>query len=147
MTTDTYTRERQLTREIAPVVESRLGDVEVLAVELLAPHRFCVYVDRPTGVDLELCAQVTHLLDRYRAEWTIDVSSPGPKRPLRTARHFAAVIGRTVELRHLAGSGVQRARGVVARADDDAVLLDVAGVETPIPYEALVRANLIDEGR
>lgn len=147
MTTDTYTRERQLTREIAPVVESRLGNVEVVAVELLAPHRFCVYVDRPSGVDLELCEQVTRLLDGYRAQWTVDVSSPGPQRPLRTARHFAAAVGRKVQLRYLAGGGVQRARGVVVRADDDSVLLDVSGVETTIPYEALVRANLIDEGR
>lgn len=147
MTTDTYARERQLIREIAPVIESRLGNVEVLAVELLAPHRFCVYVDRPSGVDLELCEQVTRLLDGYRADWTVDVSSPGPQRPLRTARHFAAVVGRTIQLRYLAEGGVQRTRGVVVRADDDSVLLDVSGVETPIPYEALVRANLIDEGR
>jgi ribosome maturation factor RimP len=147
MTTDTYTRERELTREIAPVVESRLDGVEVLAVELLTPRRFCVYVDRPGGVDLELCERVTRLLESYRSDWTVDVSSPGPERPLRNARHFAAAAGRTVQLRRNTPGGVRRLRGVVLGADEDAVLLDVAGVETEIPYDEIVRANLIDEGR
>ena len=56
MAGDTYTKERELTEAIVPTVESALPDVEVLAVELLSPSRFCVYVDRPDGVvDFELC--------------------------------------------------------------------------------------------
>ena len=96
---DTYARERTLTREIAPAVEGSLPGVEVLAVELLSPSRFCVYVDRPGGVDLALCERVTRLLDEYRNDYTIDVSSPGPERPLRTAAHFGDVVGQRVRLR------------------------------------------------
>ena len=50
-------------------------------MELLSPARFCVYVDHPDGVDLALCERVTRLLDSYRTDWTVDVSSPGPERP------------------------------------------------------------------
>ena len=80
MATGTYERERELQAAITPLVESTLPDVEVLAVELLSPARFCVYVDSPDGVDFALCERVTRLLDAYRSDWTVDVSSPGPER-------------------------------------------------------------------
>jgi len=147
--TTTHTRERALQDEIAPAVERRLPEVEVLAVELLSPSRFCVYIDHPRGVDHRLCEQVTYLLDDYRSDFTIDVSSPGPERPLRKPAHFAAALGRRVAVR--TGSpvaGRNRLRGEVVEAADDAVTLEVAGEPAPlsIPYDAIVRANLIDEG-
>jgi ribosome maturation factor RimP len=147
MTTGTYDKERELTAAITPAVESTLPGVEVLAVELLSPSRFCVYLDRPGGVDLDLCERVTRLLDRYREHYTIDVSSPGPERPLRTERHFAEALGGRVQLRAAGPDGVVRLRGVVTGAGDRAVTLDVEGVEHEIPYEDIVRANLIEEGR
>ena len=59
--------------------------VDVLAVELLSPSRFCVYIDHPDGVDHALCARVTRVLDDYRSEYTIDVSSPGLGAPAAQA--------------------------------------------------------------
>ncbi len=147
MTTDIYAKEKTLTREIAPEVEQRLPGVEVLAVELLSPGRVCVYVDRPEGVDLALCERVTRVLDSYRGTYAIDVSSPGPERPLRTARHFRAAVGKTVQLKTTGADSVRRLRGDVLRADDHTVVIDAAGGECEIPYDAIVRANLIDEGR
>src|SRR3990170_714440 len=99
MTTTSYARERTLQDEIAPAVERSLPGVEVLAVELLSRRRFCVYVDHPDGVDHALCERVTRLLDTYRTDFTIDVSSPGPERPLRTHAHFAAAVGRRIAVR------------------------------------------------
>lgn len=147
--TSTYTRERTLQDEIAPTVERRVPGVEVLAVELLSPSRFCVYIDHPQGVDHALCERVTRVLDDYRANFTIDVSSPGPERPLRTARHFGSVVGRRVKVR-TDGEMVGRSRfsGEVVEAGDASVTLAAAGEQAPlrIPYDAIVRANLIDEG-
>jgi len=147
--TTTHTRERAIQDEIAPAIERRLPEVEVLAVELLSPSRFCVYIDRPGGVDHALCERVTHLLDGYRGDYTIDVSSPGPERPLRQPTHFAAAVGRRVAVRTDGKvAGRNRMRGEILEAGDDAVTLDVAGAPAPlsIPYGAIVRANLIDEG-
>jgi ribosome maturation factor RimP len=143
----TYTRERTLQDEIAPAVERGLPGVEVLAVELVSPSRFCVYVDHPNGVDHALCAQVTRLLDAYRSDFTIDVSSPGPERPLRKPKHFESAIGRRVAVRTdrpLAGR--DRFKGELHGADDGTVLLSLAGEPEPvrIPYDAIVRANIID---
>jgi ribosome maturation factor RimP len=144
---DIYTRERTLEREIAPTVERGLPGVEVLALELLSPSRFCVYVDHPDGVDHALCARVTGLLDRYRGDYTIDVSSPGLERPLRKPAHFRNAVGRTVSLRtaHEVG-GRTKFRGEVVDADERGVTLARGGEEPlAIPYDEIVRGNLIDE--
>jgi ribosome maturation factor RimP len=147
MTTTTFVRERTLQDKIAPAVERGVPGVEVLAVELLSPSRFCVYLDHPEGVDHELCARVTRLLDAYRSDYTIDVSSPGPERPLRKPGHFADAIGRKISVRtDRSIEGRNRFKGEVVEAADGAVTLATPAAEEPlrIPYEAIVRANLID---
>lgn len=146
MTATTFAKERTLQDEIAPAVESRVPGVEVLAVELLSPTRFCVYIDHEDGVDHALCERVTRVLDAYRSEYAIDVSSPGPERPLRKPAHFADAVGARVSIR-LDGGKKSRRRGVLVEAGDDSITL-VAGDagELRIPYDAIVRANLIDEG-
>jgi ribosome maturation factor RimP len=100
-------------------------------------------------VDHSLCARVTHLLDAYRADYTIDVSSPGPERPLRKPRHFAEAVGRRISVRtDREIEGRNRFKGKLLEAADGAVTLATPAAEEPlrIPYEAIVRANLIDEG-
>lgn len=143
-----YAKERTLQEEIAPAVERRLPGVEVLAVELLSPSRFCVYVDHPEGVDHALCERVTNVLTNYLENFTVEVSSPGPERPLRKPEHFASAIGRRVSLRTSDEvGGRKRFRGEVLAAGDEGVTLEVASSEPiNIPYEAIVRGNLIDEG-
>jgi ribosome maturation factor RimP len=147
MQTDTFTKEKELEREIVVTVEHGLPGVEVLAVELLSPSRFCVYVDRRDGVDLALCERVTHLLDHYRARYTVDVSSPGPERPLRKPDHFRNVTGKRVQLRTRDDAGSHRVRGELLGADERAITMAANGRELEIPYEVIVRANVIDDGR
>jgi ribosome maturation factor RimP len=143
---DVYTREKILEREIAPTIERSLPGVEVLALELVSPGRFCVYVDTPGGVDHALCERVTQLLDDYRVEYGIDVSSPGPHRPLRKRAHFQQVVGRRVSVRTRGGGKAAKARGEVVAAGERAVTIRTADEELTIPYDDIVRGNLIDEG-
>jgi ribosome maturation factor RimP len=142
----THDKEKQLTKEIAPRVEHDLPGVEVLAVELANPERFVVYVDHPEGVDHALCVRVTDVLRDYLREYTVDVSSPGLERPLRKARHFARVIGRKVSVRVSEPiEGRSKFKGEVKDAGADALTLVVDGNDVLIPYDAIVRGNLIDE--
>jgi ribosome maturation factor RimP len=144
--TKPHAKERQLTQEIAPRVEHDLPGVEVLAVELANPDRFVVYVDHPEGVDHALCVRVTDVLRDYLREYTVDVSSPGIERPLRQARHFERVLGRTVSVRVSEPiEGRSKFKGEVKDAGADAVTLVVDGNDVHIPYDAIVRGNLIDE--
>jgi ribosome maturation factor RimP len=135
---DVRQKEKQLEREIGPLVEQGVDGVEVLAVELQGPGRFTVYVDHPAGVDHALCARVTDVLRDYLREYAVDVSSPGSERPLRKPEHFAGAVGHRVKLRTRERRSV---RGELVFADSSHVKVD----ETEIPYDDIVRANLIDE--
>jgi ribosome maturation factor RimP len=143
-----HQKERELTREVSQTVEHGLPGVEVLAVELSGPERFTVYIDHPTGVDHALCERVTGLLRGYLDRYTVDVSSPGIERPLRTPAHFRNAVGRKVAIRTENDiDGRRRFRGTVADAKQDELALEVADRErVTIPYDAIVRGNLVDEG-
>ncbi|MFN2627847.1 MAG: ribosome maturation factor RimP [Gaiellaceae bacterium] len=142
-----HEEERKLQREISQRVESGLPGVEVLALELSGRERFTVYVDHPQGVDLALCARVTDLLRPYLDRYAVDVSSPGFERPVRTPAHFRNAVGRTVIVRTSEPiSGRSKFRGPVVEAGERAVRVGVDGAELDIPYETIVRGNLIDEG-
>ena len=141
--TKTYDKERQLTREIASKVETAIPGAEVLAVELASPERFTVYVDHPRGVDHALCERVTNILRDYLGEYSVDVSSPGFERPLRKQEHFRNVIGRRVVLRTEERS---RVRGEVVGAGERLVTIKTDAQSMEIPYDAIVRGNLIEEG-
>ena len=147
--TAVHERERELTREVTQTVEQGLPGVEVLAVELSGRERFTVYIDHAAGVDHALCERVTNLLRGYLDRYTVDVSSPGIERPLRTPAHFRNAIGRKVAVRteHELG-GRKQFRGTVAAAENGDLALDVAGDErVKIPYGEIVRGNLVDEGQ
>jgi ribosome maturation factor RimP len=142
----THARERTLQDEIAPAVERSLPGVEVLAVELLSPSRFRVYIDHSDGVDHALCERVTNELRSYLESYSVEVSSPGPDRPLRKPEHFDSALGHRVTVRTGRDvGGKSRFRGEVLAADGDAVTLDVSGPEPlRIPYDDIVRANVIE---
>ena len=142
-----YEQERTLQSEIAQQLANGLPEVEVLAVELLSPKRFCVYVDCEGGVDHALCERVTRELRNYLDRYTVDVSSPGLERPLRKPDHFAQAVGRKVALRTAAEiEGRKRFRGELVSAGDRAVTVAAGERRVDIPYEAIVRGNLVDEG-
>ena len=137
-----HDKERTLEREISGVVEEALPGVEVLAVELSGPERMTVYVDRAgEPVDLALCERVTRVLSDYLREYGIDVSSPGPERPLRKPEHFQRALGRQVKLK----TDRRKLRGEVTHADDQRVTVAADGDEVDIPYDQIVRGNLIEE--
>ncbi len=139
----THEKEKSLQREISGRVENALPDVEVLAVELNGPERFTVFIDRVGGgVDHALCARVTDVLRDYLRQYTVDVSSPGLERPLRKPQHFRSVVGRTVQLRT---EERKRLRGEVLDAGERAVTVQTDNEAVEVPYDAILRGNLIEE--
>jgi ribosome maturation factor RimP len=117
--------------------------VEVLALELTGKDRFCVYVDHAQGVDHALCERVTDVLRSYLDEYAVEVSSPGFERPLRTKAHFERAVGRSVRVKTVSG----RARGTVVSAGERSFRIENGTAPADIPYDQVVRANLIDEGK
>ena len=75
------------------------------------------------------------------------MSSPGAERPLRKPQHFAGAVGKRVSVRtDKPIEGKNKFKGELREAADGAVTLEAAGKPMRIPYDAIVRANLIDEG-
>jgi ribosome maturation factor RimP len=141
-----YDKEKSLYREVAPRVERSVPGVEVLAVELSGPERFTVFIDHPKGVDHALSERVTHVLRDYLDRFSVDVSSPGTQPPLREPRHFERVVGRRIALR--TGKeidGKKRFRGELVAAGERSLSVAAGDDKVDIPYEAIVRGNLIEE--
>jgi ribosome maturation factor RimP len=139
----TFEKEQTLQRQIGREVESALPGVEVLAVELSGTDRFTVFVDHANGVDHALCARVTDVLREYLRDYAIDVSSPGIERPLRKADHFRNAIGRRVVLRT---PERKRLRGEIVSAGERSVVVQSGDDTVEIPYDQIVRGNLMNEG-
>lgn len=106
--------EALLTERVRSLAEPVLGRYDAELVEL-AVKRGPTYlvrltVDREDGIDLATCAKVSQDLARLMdaddpipGHYTLEVTSPGADRPLRTERDFRRNIGRTVRIATDAG--------------------------------------------
>jgi ribosome maturation factor RimP len=139
--------------ELQALIEARLAahepDVEVLLVELAGvkgSSAVRVFLDRPGGVDHELCARATgHLRDLLR-DHAVEVSSPGPARPLTKPDHYRRFLGRRVRVRtRQAIDGRSEFKGELIEADDQAVTLAGEWGTLPIPHEKIRRSNLVSQ--
>lgn len=134
-------------------IEERLAavepEVEVLAVEQAGSARspkLRVFLDRPGGVDVELCARVTHHLRDLLVDYAIEVSSPGPERPLTKIDHYQRYLGRRIRVRTAAAiDGRSDFRGELVGADEEGVSLAADGGMVRIPHERVRRSNLISQ--
>jgi ribosome maturation factor RimP len=130
-------------------IEERLSntepDVELLACERLGAERLRLVIDRPGGVDLALCERVTHRLRDLLAEYALEVSSPGPERPLTKPDHFRRYLGRRARVRtRQPRDGHRSFTGELVGATDDEVTVAAdVGVVT-IPYSEINKGNLLE---
>jgi ribosome maturation factor RimP len=109
-----------------------------------------VVVSKPGGVDLESLTKANRQIsewldvnDPIAGRYTLDVSSPGLERKLRTPTHFISTIGEVVTLRELRGDEpTRRLEGTVLAADDSTVTLD----DTEIGH-VVVRIDAVERAR
>jgi ribosome maturation factor RimP len=116
-----------------------------------------VVVDRTGGVDLEAIAAATRavsaVLDAHDPfpgqRYTLEVSSPGVERRLRTPSHFAHAVGEKISVRTLAGGqGERRVTGRLASVDGDGFVLEADDLPEGgrrISYDDVERARTIFE--
>ena len=135
---------------VEPVVAA--ADLELYDVEL-AGAVLRVLVDKDGGVDLAVLGEVTRAVsealdadDPLPGRYTLEVSSPGLERKLRTPAHFAAALGKKVRVRTVAGTeGDRRVEGELTAADDDGVVLATPEGERRIAYGDVERARTVFE--
>jgi ribosome maturation factor RimP len=137
--------------ELETMVEARLADrfpeVEVVDLEVRGRPAGTVtlFIDRPGGVDLDLCAAVSESLDDLRERYSLEVSSPGLDRRLRKPAHFAAALGSDVAVTlSQPQEGRRNFRGVLTAADETCATLTLAeGGEVTLPLAAVARAHVV----
>ena len=133
-------------------IEERLAtaepEVEVLACEPAGPERVRLFIDHPNGVDLALCERVTTHLRVLLVDYGLEVSSPGPERPLSKPDHFRRFLGRRarVRLREPRDGHKSFTGELVGASDEEVTMAADTGVLT-IPYSEINRSNLLEGER
>jgi ribosome maturation factor RimP len=139
-------KREQLEAEIEAALNGPFPDVELVDFEVRGqPPILTLFIDRPDGVDLDLCASVAQSLEELRERYALEVSSPGLDRRLRKPRHFAAQVGREVAVQMAQPvEGRRNFRGVLTTADEQAITLTLeGGASATLPLDALGRAHVV----
>lgn len=130
-------------------IEERLAhvepDVDVLLVEQVAGSTVRIFVDHPDGVDLALCERVTNHLRELLGDYSLEVSSPGPERPLTKPQHFRRFVGRRARVRMRDDhDGRKTFTGELVGASDSEVTVAADTGVVSIPYSEINRSNLLE---
>ena len=141
----------KLTALLQPVVEG-LG--YVLWELECAPGRGSgfvrLYIDADAGITVDDCERVSRAVsevldveDPITGQYTLEVSSPGLDRPLRTAAHFARFVGETVFV-ELAEpqDGRRRYSGSLKAAGAETIEVEVDGRRHVLPVAGIRKAHL-----
>ncbi len=111
-----------------------------------------VYIDKPGGVTLDDCVlvnrQLSDILDvRLEHEWSynLEISSPGPDRPLGKATDFERFKGESAKIRICEPiRGQRNFRGILCGISEGMVKLQDTDRSIAIPYAKITRARLIN---
>ena len=132
-------------------LEDGFGDVEIVAHRAVRQGRttaLSLMVDRPSGVDVELCGRLASrlnaVLEAETEAYTLEVESPGLERPLLRPADYERFRGRAARvITTQPVDGQKTHRGILAGMRGPAVVLTAPkGAETLLPFEAIKSANL-----
>jgi ribosome maturation factor RimP len=142
-----------MTDELVSVLEPAISaaHLELVDVELRSGV-LLVTVDKVGGVDLDALTEATRAAsaaldeaDPIRGRYSLEVSSPGVERTLRTPAHFARAIGETVSVKTRPQvPGDRRLRGSLVGADEGGFELEV---EDPAPGRRHLSYSEVDKVR
>lgn len=148
----------QVDDELSDLLASAVGPLGLELVDLERRSTSVrVVVDRVGGVDLDAIASATRavsaVLDVHDPlpgqRYTLEVSSPGVERRLRTPIHFQRAVGEMVSVRTVAGGkGERRVAGRLKSADPDGFVVEgeaLPGGERRLAYDEVERARTVFE--
>lgn len=142
-------------RALLQSVADRMG-IELVDVEFRQGHSpaLTVFIDTEDGVDLNTCERYHNAIDpaldeldpTYGEPYTLNVSSPGLDRPLKTARDFERCLGEKVEVKLFAPiRGKKTLEGVLAGYDGKNIRLDDGKEEFPLELSRIAKVSRLIE--
>jgi ribosome maturation factor RimP len=136
-------------KELVEHTVSGLG-YEFVDLELVNRGRFVrVYIDKPGGVTVDDCANVSNQLTRVFEVEDVDydrleVSSPGLDRPLKKATDFVRFAGQVAQLRlRVPQDGRRTVTGVLRELSDEILGIEVEGKLVSVALDNLEKARLV----
>jgi ribosome maturation factor RimP len=110
-----------------------------------------VYIDLPGGINITDCGRVSRALsafldveDPIPGSYTLEVSSPGVNRRLRTAEHFRRFMGHEVKVElKVPRDGRRRLRGELTEAAAGEITVDVEGSPWQVSMDDIEMARLV----
>ncbi|HSC98008.1 MAG TPA: ribosome maturation factor RimP [Casimicrobiaceae bacterium] len=135
----------ELLEQTVPALGYELVDWDMSARSRLVR----VFIDKPSGVDVEDCARVSNHLTRLFAVENIDferleVSSPGLDRPVKRLADFVRFTGHEAQLTLAAPvDGAKRIKGILRGTEGGDVLVETAAGVKAFPFATIARARLV----
>lgn len=128
-------------------------DIEVVDVEFRVSKNpsLTVFIDTDDGVDLDTCEKyhnaIDPILDEFDftlgAAYTLNVSSPGLDRPLKTARDFGKALGQEVEIKLFAPiMGKKYFEGVLTDYDENTFTVKIGDRSQKFDKSRVAKVNL-----
>lgn len=144
-------KEQELLDALAPTAEKE--GVDLVTLEVVGAKKaptIRVYIDTDHGVSFdELAAAQAWIndimddIDPFPGAYTLEVSSPGIDRPLRTREHFERFAGEKVVVKTTAPiNGRGTYSGVLVGMNGDDIEIDCDGELFAIPFDAVKKANV-----
>jgi ribosome maturation factor RimP len=128
-----------LETQIAKIVEAKGADLyDIEIVTEFDETIFRVLVTKAGGVDLDLCADISHELSPFldvhppmSQRYRLEVSSPGIERKLTKLVHFKNAIGEKVKLKIAGG---EKLKGTIKSADNEGIVVETTQGEERFAY-------------
>jgi len=140
--------------ELVHPIANRMG-LETVDVQIHGDAKrtvLRVLMDRPEGgITVDECAKVNEALSRqldlydlFPHKYTLEVSSPGLDRLLRTDAEFRRFAGRRADVMTAEPvQGQRRLRGVILGVVGESVVIELDGRQVQIPKAQILQARLI----
>lgn len=142
----------KLISALEPAAEEHGYELVTVEVTGAANHpTLTIYLDTEGGITIDEVTQanswitdiVEKIMEDFEHPYTLDISSPGINRPLRTRDHFEKAVGQSVVIKHKTGpDSSSKSKGELLRIDGPKLILKTKTSELQILINEVINAHI-----
>lgn len=143
--------------DLKAIIEAILTEMAIDLVDLEVHGRkgnlvIRIYADEAGGISLARCTSASRAISArleqinlIPGQYTLELSSPGTDRPLKTEKDFIRHQGRKVAVTYHQGAEQRSATGIILQVTAGILHLQTGGEELVIPLADLILAKVVVE--